>query len=116
MKDTTYKATLIGTLIAAFIASLCCIGPVVFAILGISAGSLAVVFEPYRPFLIGLTVLLLVVAFYFTYRKKDVTECKPDSFCANPKSTRINKIVLWVVAVIALSALTFPYWAEWVLL
>ncbi|MFW1424762.1 mercuric transporter MerT family protein, partial [Vibrio parahaemolyticus] len=60
-------------------------------------------FEAYRPYLIIITVVLIGVGFYFTYRKK--ADCELDSVCANPGADRINKIVLWSVTAIALALL-----------
>jgi mercuric ion transport protein len=108
MKDGTQKASLVGGLVAGFLASICCIGPVVFAIIGVSGISFIQKFEEYRSVFIGLAALLLGVAFYFTYRKKPAEECEPESFCANPKSDRINKIVLWVATVLIALFIFFP--------
>lgn len=41
-----------GSLISAFLASLCCIGPVVFSLIGAGSLGFAAVFEPYRPYLL----------------------------------------------------------------
>lgn len=108
MKQGTQKATLVGSLVAGFMASVCCIGPVVFAILGVSGISFIQKFEDYRAAFIGVAVLLLGVAFYFTYRKKSAEQCDPESFCANPKSDRINKIVLWVATLLIAFFIFFP--------
>lgn len=108
MKEKTQKATLIGSLVAGFLASICCIGPVVFAILGLSGVTFIQKIEQYRTIFIGVSALLLGIAFYFTYRKKPAEECDPESFCANPKSDRINKIVLWVATVLIAFFIFFP--------
>lgn len=108
MKDKTQKATLAGSLVAGFLASICCIGPVVFAILGFSGITFIQKFEQYRNVFIAAAALLLAVGFYFTYRKKPPEECDPGSFCANPKSDRINKIVLWFATVLIAFFIFFP--------
>ena len=59
----------IGSIFSAFIASLCCVGPLVFALLGIGGAGLLVKFEPYRPYFTVATFALLGAGFYFTYRK-----------------------------------------------
>ena len=54
----------IGVIGAAVAASACCIGPVLFSMLGAGAlGASAVKLEAYRPWFIGLTLVLLGVAF-----------------------------------------------------
>lgn len=108
MKEKTQKATLLGSLVAGLLASICCIGPVIFAILGLSGITFIQKFEDYRAVFIGVAALLLGVAFYFTYRKKPPEECDPESFCANPKSDRINKIILWVATVLIAFFIFFP--------
>lgn len=108
MKAKTQKATLVGSLVAGFLASICCIGPVVFAILGLSGMTFIQKFEEYRSVFIGVAALLLGIAFYFTYRKKPLEECNPESLCASPKSDLINKVVLWVATVLIAFFIFFP--------
>ncbi len=53
-----------GAIITAFVASLCCIGPLLFVVLGLGAFGAAATFETARPYLLGLAVLLLAFGFY----------------------------------------------------
>lgn len=101
----------VGSVIAAGAASVCCIGPVVAAAIGAGAlGAASTQLEPYRPWLLGLTVLLLGLAFATTYRREPAP-CA-DGSCA-PSSRRTAKIVLWVaVALVGLLA-AFPYYVAW---
>ena len=48
-------ATLVGSLVGGFLASVCCIVPLAFAILGLSGAAFALRFEPLRPYLLVLT-------------------------------------------------------------
>ena len=102
---------LIGAIFGAIAASICCIGPLVLLALGISGAWISnlTILEPYRPIFIGITLLFLGYAFYRVYRKPKEEECEPGSYCANPYSTRINKTALWIVTVIALGLMAFPY-------
>ena len=95
-----------GSLVSAFLASLCCIGPVVFSL--ICAGSLgfATMFEPYRSYLMGMTVLFLGAGFFFTYRKREV-KCE-DGTCKVESAATLNKVILWVAAIIATIFMLFP--------
>lgn len=113
MNPRVQKSSLVGSVIAALLASACCIGPVVFGLLGLTGVGFIAKFEAYRPFLILVTVGLLGVGFYFTYRKK--AECEADSVCANPRADRINKIVLWSVTAIAVALLFAPTILSWIL-
>lgn len=106
---------------AAFVASLCCIGPLVLAALGVgvgatgfwadTAGVLKGIF-PYRPLFISLTALLLGFSFYLAYRKPKAPECAPGERCAPGAMIETNRLVLWMLAAFALALLLAPYWLE----
>lgn len=104
-----------GAIGAAFLASLCCIGPVLFVTLGVGAG-LAARFEPLRPVFTAVTVALLAFGFYVAYGRRPVTAestaCGPDESCAVPRNRGRDKVVLWVATIIALVLLTFPQWSK----
>ena len=111
MEDAKKNAFLgAGAVLAAFAASLCCILPVAVAVLGVGSAALGAKLEPLRPWFAGLTVLLLGFAFYQAYRP---VECAPGEVCAVPASRRRYRIALWVVAVLALALMAFPYYASW---
>jgi copper chaperone CopZ len=98
-----------GSIATAILASLCCIGPAAAAIIG--AGSLGIfsAFEKYRPYLIGLTAILLGFAFYFAYRKREV-KCD-DGSCKIEAAGKWNKIGVWSAMIIAALAIGYPYLA-----
>ncbi len=103
------KAAL-GSVGAAVAASACCIGPVVFSLLGAGALSAASTrLEPYRPWFIGTTVALLGGAFYAAYRPVPANAACEDGTCA-PTSRRTAKILVWIAAVLAAVLVTFPYY------
>lgn len=107
MQKTTLSS--IGSIVTAIVASLCCIGPAVLAIAG--AGSLGAfaALEQFRPYFIGLTALLLGVAFYLTYRKREV-KCE-DGSCKIEGAGKWNKIGVWGATIIAALAISYPYLA-----
>lgn len=119
VRETSRRGLLVslGAVSAAFLASLCCIGPVLFVTLGIGAG-LASTFEPLRPFFTALTVALLAVGFYVVYGKRRAraamanAACSPDGGCAARRSRTRDKVLLWAAAVVALVLLTFPQWSK----
>ena len=47
--DTAQKSTLVAAVLTAVAASACCVGPLIFAALGIGGAALLVAMEPYRP-------------------------------------------------------------------
>lgn len=102
----------LGAVVTAFGASLCCVLPVAVALLGVGSAALGAKLEPFRPWLAGLTVLLLGLAFYRAYRP---VECEPGDECKVPASRRKHRIALWTVAIVAVMLLSFPYYASWLL-
>lgn len=101
------KLPIIGGVITAIVASLCCIGPVIVALIGIGSIGAFSVFETYRPYLIGLTVAILGLAFYLTYRKREV-KCE-DGTCKVESAGKWNKVAVWFVTFIAAVVIAFPY-------
>ncbi len=105
------KWGLFGAILAAITASVCCVGPLVLLALGVSGawiGNLTAL-EPYRPIFAVLAFGFLGFAFYRVYRKPKAEECEDGSYCANPRTDRINKTVLWIVTVAIVGLLAFPY-------
>ncbi|NOZ03223.1 MAG: mercury transporter MerT [FCB group bacterium] len=107
----TSRKGLVGAVLTAIVASICCLGPLVLIGLGVGGAwvSNLTAMEPLRPYLMVLTVAFLAYAFYGVYRKPKMKDCKPGSYCADPRSERINKILLWVVTVIVLGLLAVPH-------
>ena len=101
------KATLGGGVLAAFTASLCCIGPLVAVLLGASGFAASAVFEKWRPVFLSVTFALLVLAWYQTYRKPKAA-CEEGSACATKPVSKWNKLVLWFATAIVLIAAAFP--------
>jgi len=110
-------AGMAASVIAALVASICCIGPIAAAFLGLTSMGALVRYERFRPLFTGVTLIFLVGAFYLTYRRRPAAACESDSICATHPApvNRINRVVLWAVAAIALIVLTFPTWSNWIL-
>lgn len=107
------RATAVGSVLSGVLASACCIGPVAFALLGISGAAMAAQkLEPLRPYLLVLTFGLLASAFYFTYGPSQVA-CGPEGACEMPVANRLGRAALWTAAVIVILATTFPSYAEY---
>lgn len=104
-----------SAIVTAILASLCCITPVL-AVLG-GLGGIAATFsflEPLRPYFIGFTVIVLGFAFYNAYKpqKQIDIDCNCETEPGQKKSLINSKGFLWLVAVIALVLITFPYYSE----
>jgi mercuric ion transport protein len=85
----------------------CCVFPVALSFLGASGLAFAAALTPYRPYFLGLTLISLSAAFYFTYRPQK--ECSPDEGCAAPRRRRFQVVVFWFVAALVLILLVSPY-------
>lgn len=98
-------------LLAAVAASLCCITPVL-ALLGGASGFASSFswIEPFRPYLIGLTVLVFAFAWYQKLKQQKQVDC--DCEAENKKSFWQSKSFLGIVTVVAASLIAFPYYAK----
>ncbi len=111
LKDKNWG--IVGVIVGAIGASICCIGPLALLALGIGGawvGNLAA-FDAYRPFFILLTLGFLGYAFYRVYRKPEAEACAPGEACEHPRSSKVNRVSLWIVTVLALGLMAFPYLA-----
>lgn len=104
------KTVLGGAVVAAFAASLCCITPLLFVLLGFGSLGMATIFEPFRPYLMGGAVILLALAYYWIYFKKDKSVlCEPGEACETKPASRASRLGLWFATfAVILFALT-PY-------
>jgi len=83
----------------------------VLLMLGVSGswiGSLTAM-EPFRPYLIGVTLLFLGLAFRKIYVVPQ--SCIPGSPCANPAVLRRQRITFWIVATLLIGLLAVPWFA-----
>ena len=99
-----------GSVASGVLASACCLGPFVFALLGISGAAFGQRFEPLRPFFLVATYVLLGVAFHSSYRPARA-ECGPGEACEMPRANRVGKVMLWIAAVLVLLATAFPIYS-----
>ncbi|MCE8010412.1 mercuric ion transporter MerT [Billgrantia desiderata] len=96
--------------VAALLASACCLGPLVLITLGVSGawiGNLTAM-EPYRPLFIGVALVALFFAWRRIFRPA-ADQCQPDEVCAVPRVRVAYKMIFWLVSVLVLIALAFPY-------
>jgi mercuric ion transport protein len=107
MKD---KAFLGASLLAALVASFCCILPIVFALAGMGIAGASAFFAAWRPYLLGLTFVLLGIGFYLSYRKRR-DACEPGSACERPVVNRSGRVGLWLAAVFVTLFAAFPYYS-----
>jgi len=94
------------TALLSFLPLSCCVFPVAFSFLGAGGLAFAMGLMPYRNYFVALTVAFLSAGFYFAYRP---AQCAPDTACATPASRKLQRVSLWVTAVLTLALIAFPY-------
>lgn len=111
--DGLGKAALAGGLLAAIVASVCCLGPLVLVSVGIGGAWISglTAFEPYRPYALGVALVCMGLAWRQIYRAPAAAQCEPGTLCALPQTNRIYRVMFWLVSAFVLLALGFPYLA-----
>lgn len=112
MATFNVKGSLFAGVLAAIGASVCCVGPLVLLMLGVgglgrqphSAGAAA-------PWLIGVTLLFLGLAFRRLYLQPQV--CEPGAACA--ELLRRQRWIFWIVVLALLALLSVPWLAPYFL-
>lgn len=107
----THSKTWVAGLLTAAAASLCCITPVLALISGTSGiASTFSWMEPYRPYLIGLTIAVLAFAWYQKLKPK---KADIDCVCEVDKpSFWQGKTFLGIVTVLAVALMAFPKYSH----
>jgi len=108
---TTNRKSWVAGLLTAVAASLCCTTPIL-ALLG-SASGLASSFswiEPFRPYLIGLTILVFAFEWYQKLKPQKQVDCNCEA--GNKKSFWQSKSFLGIVTVVAGLLISFPTYAK----
>ncbi|MBL8517603.1 MAG: mercury transporter MerT [Betaproteobacteria bacterium] len=105
------KSSLAGTLLAAFGAAACCVGPLLLVMTGIGGAWAASLrsLEPLQPAFAAITLGCLGWAFYRLYLQHEA--CAPGEACAAPQVRRNQRVLLWIVAIMAVAMLAFPLYA-----
>jgi len=97
-----------GGVIAGLAASLCCIGPLILTLLGISGAAALSRSEFIRiPAIVGVLILFGRAAFLL-FRKPVI--CAPGSICADPKKLKRMRILFFFGIILSFLAITSPYW------
>src|SRR5713226_2168702 len=105
------KAFIGASLVAGIAASLCCILPIVFALAGAGIVGASAFFAGWRPYLLGITFLLIGLGFYFAYRKPKHA-CEAGSICEKPTTNKKGRIGLWIATAVVLIVAAFPYYSQ----
>ncbi|NQZ06934.1 MAG: mercury transporter MerT [Algicola sp.] len=106
---------LLLAILAAIGASACCIGPLLLLTLGISGawiGNLTAM-QPYSPYFTAATVIALFMVFRTLYLVPQ--SCDEGALCVNPNVLKNQRIIFWVVAIVLIAMVTFPYYAQYLI-
>jgi len=79
-------------------------------VFGVSALGVSTAFASMRPYLLAVAVLLLAVAYYWTYFRRS-TACAADVECADQPAGRANRLGLWLAVAAVTIFAVFPYMA-----
>ena len=101
--------------LAAIGASACCIGPLLLLSLGIGGAWISnlTAMEPYSPYFTAVTLIILAVVFRQLFLIPQ--ECEEGAICANPHVLKRQRIIFWIVSVMLIAMVTFPYYAEYII-
>jgi len=98
-----------GSILAAVLASLCCIGPLLVAVTGLGSLSYFGRFEAARPYLLGISAALLIAGITWSVRNRR-TQCAPGTTCAARPAGHWAWLAISVLVVAAAAA--FPYFSS----
>lgn len=102
-----------SAIVTALLASLCCITPLLAVLGGLSSiASMFSFLEPFRPYFIAITILILGYAFYNAYKPKNKNEI--DCACETDEKPKFinSKKFLWIITVVSAMLITFPYYSK----
>ncbi|MDX2028548.1 MAG: mercuric transporter MerT family protein [Alphaproteobacteria bacterium] len=103
--------TLIAVILSGIGASLCCVAPLVFVMLGIGGAWVGgfTAMEPYRPLFVALTLIFLGMGFLKLYISPRT--CEVGKPCSDNKVIQRQRLIFWLVAIPVLGLISFPWFA-----
>lgn len=110
-QDKLANTTLIGGGVAAIAASACCLGPLILVSLGIGGAwvSNLTMLEPFRPIFISIALVCMAFAYRKIYSTTPANACLPNTLCVKPQTNRSYRVIFWIVSMLVLIALLYPY-------
>ena len=106
------RYTVIGGIITALLAASCCIGSVLFLLFGITGLGFLSSLAWFRPYFIGITLVLVVASFHYSYGRG--ARCAEEGVCSL-RTIRVKKVMFWILVVFAVFGVSFPHVAGWLL-
>ena len=96
--------------VSAMAGALCCIIPIGAMLLGLGGFAGSAFFAKWRPVMLTVSLTLLALAWYFTYRRPR-NSCRPHMDCATPSACRLSRATLLLATVLILAIAGFPTWS-----
>lgn len=110
-------------ILSAVLASTCCLGPLALSAIGVAGAGFAAGLAPYRAYFLLLTAGALGFAFYRTYRRPRPAAAAAAggtgggaagaataaSDCCTTGAARHQKLILWIIAALAIGISAYPY-------
>lgn len=97
-----------GAALTSTAASICCIGPLGIALLGVNGAIWAAAIKPYRFYLLGGSLLLLGYA-HWSMRRSDY--CGEAEVCST-HSKQLSRFVLWAATALWFAAVAIQFAAD----
>ena len=115
MKTEKTSIAIIAGLLASIGASVCCAGPLILLLLGVSGSWIAnlTLLDPFKPYFFAVIFIMFIFAGWQLYRP--IKSCKPGSVCAIPKIRKRRQIMFWCALVCAILFATSTYWLVWLM-
>lgn len=101
-----------GGLLASMTAALCCIGPLLLTLIGVSGGAVLAKFEFLRTPMLFVMLLVFGWAGYLLFRKPN--SCAPGSICSNPRKFKMMVLFYFVGLMASILIFSSPYWIVWI--
>lgn len=93
-----------GSAVIAFAGTLCCAGPAVVSLLGAGGALAAARLEPYRPYFLAVSAVMLAFGFWRVYRRP---ACVDGECAARPP--RWLRFVLWASLAATVASVVAPH-------
>lgn len=94
--------TILGSVLTAFGASLCCTGPLILMAFGVTSVGIFSIIEPFRPYLTIIAISVLSYSLYRVFRKQ------PDCCEEDKLKMKSQKILLFILTPVILGFLVVP--------
>ena len=103
----------VSGLVAAGLASACCVVPLALVLLGIGGAwiSLLTSLEPWRPLFITLALVSFSYAAFSIYGAK--THCDEAGACHDRARSRGPSVLFWIGLAVSVALITSPDWIPW---